>query len=122
MTDRQDAVKLDIAATVASQKPPASAAAMSSSSGLSDRQLKYISLITLTGQNAILGLSMRYSRTREGDLFINTTAVATAEVVKLLTCLFLVYRDEKYSATRWKKALYDTIVVNKIDTLKVSLI
>ena len=56
------------------------------------RNLKYISLITLTAQNAILGLSMRYSRTREGDLFINSTAVASAEVVKLLTCLFLVFR------------------------------
>ena len=56
------------------------------------RNLKYISLITLTAQNAILGLSMRYSRTREGDLFINSTAVAAAEVVKLLTCLYLVFR------------------------------
>ncbi len=29
--------------------------------------LKYVSLITLTAQNAILGLSMRYSRTRPGE-------------------------------------------------------
>jgi hypothetical protein len=36
-----------------------------SSSGLfSDRNLKYVSLVTLTGQNAILGLSMRYSQGR----------------------------------------------------------
>lgn len=56
------------------------------------RKLKYISLITLTAQNAILGLSMRYSQTREGDRFINSTAVASAEVVKLLTCLYLVFR------------------------------
>ena len=56
------------------------------------RNLKYISLITLTAQNAILGLSMRYSRTREGDLFINSTAVASAEGVKLITCLYLVFR------------------------------
>ncbi len=48
------------------------------------RRLKYISLITLTGQNAILGLSMRYSRTRDGDLFYEATAVLMAEVVRKL--------------------------------------
>lgn len=35
--------------------------------------LKYISLVTLTLQNALLGLSMRYSRTREGDMFLSST-------------------------------------------------
>lgn len=41
--------------------------------------LMYFSLITLTGQNALLGLSMRYARTRPGDMFISTTAVLMAE-------------------------------------------
>lgn len=35
--------------------------------------LKYISLVTLTLQNAVLGLSMRYGRTRSGDLFLSST-------------------------------------------------
>lgn len=35
--------------------------------------LKYVSLITLTVQNALLGLSMRYARTREGDMFLSST-------------------------------------------------
>lgn len=35
--------------------------------------LKYVSLITLTVQNALLGLSMRYSRTRIGDMFFSST-------------------------------------------------
>lgn len=35
--------------------------------------LKYISLVTLTVQNALLGLSMRYARTREGDMFLSST-------------------------------------------------
>lgn len=35
--------------------------------------LKYVSLITLTLQNAILGLSMRYGRTRPGELFLSST-------------------------------------------------
>lgn len=37
------------------------------------KTLKYLSLITLTLQNAVLGLSMRYSRTRSGDLFLSST-------------------------------------------------
>ena len=44
-----------------------------------DNTLKYISLVTLTGQNALLGLSMRYARTRPGEMFISTTAVLMAE-------------------------------------------
>lgn len=35
--------------------------------------LKYISLLTLTVQNALLGLSMRYARTRDGDMFLSST-------------------------------------------------
>lgn len=35
--------------------------------------LKYVSLITLTLQNAMVGLSMRYSRTRTGDMFLSST-------------------------------------------------
>ena len=58
--------------------------------------LKYISLLTLTLQKAILDISMRYSRTRGGDMFFEGTAVLMAEVVKLITCIVLVYhsRDE----------------------------
>jgi hypothetical protein len=89
--------------------------------GASKVNLKYLSLVTLTGQNAILGLSMRYARTRPGDLFFDTTAVFMAEVVKLLTCLFLVYRDEGSDVGRWTSTLYNTIVINKLDTLKVCI-
>lgn len=35
--------------------------------------LKYVSLVTLTLQNAMVGLSMRYSRTRAGDMFLSST-------------------------------------------------
>lgn len=39
----------------------------------SENTLKYVSLVTLTLQNAVLGLSMRYARTREGDMFLSST-------------------------------------------------
>ena len=81
--------------------------------------LKYMSLVTLTVQNAMLGLSMRYARTRPGDMFISTTAVFMAELVKLVTCLGLVWNDEDRSLTKWWSTLDRTIIKQPIDTLKV---
>eukprot|EP00088_Acartia_fossae_P027236 TRINITY_DN2797_c2_g1_i6.p1 TRINITY_DN2797_c2_g1~~TRINITY_DN2797_c2_g1_i6.p1 ORF type:complete len:337 (-),score=51.79 TRINITY_DN2797_c2_g1_i6:369-1379(-) len=88
-------------------------------SNTQDNTLKYLSLITLTGQNALLGLSMRYARTRPGDMFISTTAVLMAEVVKLLACLVLVWNAEGRRINRWWDALDRTIIKQPIDTLKV---
>lgn len=84
-----------------------------------NQRLKYISLITLTGQNAILGLSMRYARTRSGDMFISTTAVFLSELVKLVTCLGLVWNDENRSLGNWWTKIHSTIIMQPIDTLKV---
>ena len=81
---------------------------------------KYLSLVTLTGQNAVLGLSMRYARTRPGDMFISTTAVFFAELVKLLTCLGLVWNAEERSFGQWWAALDKTIIKQPMDTVKVS--
>lgn len=81
--------------------------------------LKYISLITLTLQNAILGLSMRYARTRPGDIFLSSTAVLMSEVVKLITCLFLVFNEEGKDVQKFVKSLHKTIIANPMDTLKV---
>lgn len=37
--------------------------------------LKYVSLITLVLQNAVLALSMRHARSRPGTLFISSTGM-----------------------------------------------
>jgi len=84
-----------------------------------DNTLKYLSLVTLTGQNALLGLSMRYARTRPGDMFISTTAVLMAELVKLIACLGLVWNAEGRSLNKWWRALDNTIIKQPMDTLKV---
>lgn len=55
--------------------------------------LKYASLVTLTVQNAALTLTMRAART-QNELFISSTAVIMAEVMKLTTCLVMVLIDE----------------------------
>lgn len=41
------------------------------------------------------------------------------ELAKLLTCLVIVFFEEERSVKRFGAALYRTIIVNKIDTLKV---
>ncbi|XP_001991654.2 UDP-galactose translocator [Drosophila grimshawi] len=81
--------------------------------------LKYVSLLTLTLQNAILGLSMRYARTRPGDIFLSSTAVLMAEFVKLITCLVLVFNEEGKNAQIFVRSLHKTIIANPLDTLKV---
>jgi len=84
-----------------------------------NQRLKYLSLVTLTGQNAVLGLSMRYARTRPGDMFISTTAVFLAELVKLVTCLGLVWNSEERDFGRWWNSLHSTIIKQPLDTVKV---
>lgn len=84
----------------------------------SGQTLKYVSLVTLTLQNAMVGLSMRYARTRTGDMFLSSTAVVMAEVVKLLTCLVLVFLEEG-SFSKFCNALRVIIIEQPIDTLKV---
>ena len=86
----------------------------------SARLLKVTSLVTLTLQNALLGLSMRYARTREGPMFVSSTAVVMAELVKLVVCLFLVYYQHD-SIRAWRQDLYRTVVANPMDTIKVSV-
>ncbi|KAJ3627075.1 hypothetical protein MTP99_014482 [Tenebrio molitor] len=83
-----------------------------------NHMLKYVSLLILTVQNAALGLSMRYARTREGDMFLSSTAVVMAEVVKLGVCLIIVYIESGGIVQ-----LFDTIdkqiIQQPMDTLKV---
>ncbi|CAG9823729.1 unnamed protein product [Phaedon cochleariae] len=82
--------------------------------------LKYVSLVTLTLQNAILGLSMRYARTREGDMFLSSTAVLMSEVVKLMTCLVFVYL-ESGGMVQLLQTLDKQIIKQPIDTLKICI-
>ncbi|GLV37994.1 UDP-galactose transporter [Carabus blaptoides fortunei] len=80
--------------------------------------LKYISLVTLTLQNAILGLSMRYGRTRSGDMFLSSTAVLMSEVVKLFTCLVIVY-VQSGGIIQLVDTINNTIVKQPVDTIKI---
>ena len=46
-----------------------------------NKSLKYWSLAILTFQNASLILTIRYSRTLPGDMYVSSTAVVLAEVI-----------------------------------------
>ena len=59
---------------------------------------------------------------RIGDMFFEATAVLMAEIFKLVTCLFLVFNDEGRDSKKYFNSLYQTIWVDKIDTLKVTLL
>nr|CAD7605170.1 unnamed protein product [Timema genevievae] len=61
---------------------------------------------------------MRYARTRTGDMFLSSTAVLMSEVVKLGTCLVLVYLEEG-NFNLFVNSLHNTIIKQPMDTLKV---
>lgn len=82
--------------------------------------LKYISLVLLTLQNALLILVMRYVRTRAGDMFLSTSAVVMSEMLKFVACLFIIFIEEG-SFTRWKNHLHENIVLQPMDCLKISV-
>ncbi|CAI9715728.1 UDP-galactose translocator-like isoform X3 [Octopus vulgaris] len=82
--------------------------------------MKYISLTSLTLQNALLALVMRYVRTRPGDLFMSTTAVIMSEVLKFVTCLVFIFIQEG-SVSNWLRHLNENIIKQPIDCMKVSI-
>uniref|UniRef100_A0A7N4UY59 Solute carrier family 35 member A3 n=1 Tax=Sarcophilus harrisii TaxID=9305 RepID=A0A7N4UY59_SARHA len=57
--------------------------------------LKYLSLGILVFQTTSLVLTMRYSRTlkEDGPRYLSSTAVVIAELLKIIACILLVYKD-----------------------------
>ncbi|KAM6981551.1 UDP-galactose translocator [Tautogolabrus adspersus] len=86
-----------------------------------NRRLKYISLAVLVVQNASLILSIRYVRTLPGDRFFTTSAVVMAEVLKVLTCLLIILLQKRFSVKQTVFLLFDSIVVQYKDTLKLAV-
>ena len=82
--------------------------------------LKYVSLFTLTIQNASLILTIRYSRTLPGDMYIASTAVVFAEIFKVTACLVIIFA-EKGNIRDWLEQLYSAIIGQPWDTLKLSV-
>ena len=80
-----------------------------------------MSLVTLTIQNALLILSMRYSRVIAGKMYITTTAVLFSEFTKMIVCLGIIFYQQNGLVRKWLYHLHEEIVVNWKDTLKMSV-
>ena len=83
--------------------------------------MKSMSLIVLTAQNASLILMIRYTRTIEGPLYFATTAVVMAELFKMVTSLLILLVEHKGNVVNWATFLYQSIIGNAMDTLKLSV-
>jgi UDP-sugar transporter A1/2/3 len=62
---------------------------------MASSRLKYLSLGVLVFQTTSLVLTMRYSRTLQGDghRYLASSAVVVAEFMKIITCLLLVFKE-----------------------------
>ncbi|XP_066536875.1 solute carrier family 35 member A3b [Hoplias malabaricus] len=89
---------------------------------VSDR-LKYVSLGVLVLQTTSLVLTMRYSRTllTEGPRYLASSAVVSAEAIKILACIALVFRDNNFSIRALNRALKEEIINKPLDTLKLAV-
>ena len=79
-----------------------------------------VSLLLLTPQYAVLILTMRWARTRPGPLFLSSTAVLLAEVVKTSTCAVIVLLQER-SLSLWGRHMYKELLCRPWDFLKVCI-
>jgi UDP-sugar transporter A1/2/3 len=78
--------------------------------------VKNMALAALVLQNSLLVLFMRYSLTVERPLYASSTAVASAEVIKMICCLLMVFIEG--GAVR---VLKEEIVNKPFELLKVAV-
>ncbi|XP_041660041.1 solute carrier family 35 member A3b [Cheilinus undulatus] len=86
-------------------------------------RLKYLSLGVLVLQTTSLVLTMRYSRTlkQDGPRYLASSAVVSAEVLKILTCTLLVLVENKFSVRAMNQLLKEEIVNKPTQTLKLAI-
>ncbi|XP_076976256.1 UDP-N-acetylglucosamine transporter isoform X1 [Tamandua tetradactyla] len=111
----------------AERRPPVRAAGPAAGKANEDKtmstNLKYLSLGILVFQTTSLVLTMRYSRTlkEEGPRYLSSTAVVIAELLKIMACIFLVYKDSKCSLRALNRILHDEILNKPMETLKLAI-
>lgn len=99
-----------------------SGSAEASSISTSSR-LKYASLGVLVFQTTTLVLTMRYSRTlhTEEPLYLASSAVVCAELLKIVACILLVFRDHSFSVRSLNLVLKEEIINRPLLTLKLAI-
>ena len=83
--------------------------------------MKYISLVLLALQNAVLILVMRHATTREGKAFLKQSAVVMAELLKCVACLTIIFFQESFNVPRFIQNLKENIVDQPMDCVKISV-
>ncbi|KAL6107769.1 slc35a3 [Pungitius sinensis] len=90
---------------------------------MASARLKYLSLGVLVFQTTSLVLTMRYSRTlqAEGPRYLASSAVVVAEMMKILACVLLVFKEHNYSMRALNAILRQEIAHKPIETLKLAI-
>ncbi|XP_054480862.1 solute carrier family 35 member A3b [Anoplopoma fimbria] len=88
-------------------------------SALHSVRLKYLSLGVLVLQTTSLVLTMRYSRTlkEDGPRYLASSAVVSAELLKVLACILLVFKENNFSV----QLLKEEIVNKPVETMKLAI-
>ncbi|CAJ0570111.1 unnamed protein product, partial [Mesorhabditis spiculigera] len=85
--------------------------------------LKYLSLVVLIAQTTALVLILRYSRTQknEGPRYISSTAVVSAEVVKIVTCVLVLLHNNKWRWSQFYGEVHRDCLVDVKETFKIAV-
>ncbi|CAM4919895.1 unnamed protein product [Rotaria socialis] len=83
--------------------------------------LRWISLVALVVQNTSLVLLLRYSRTMKAERYLSSTAIVTAEFIKGLICVILVWLENDRSVSRLLRVLHEEIYAKPFDTSKLAI-
>uniref|UniRef100_A0A4W5MA76 Solute carrier family 35 member A3b n=1 Tax=Hucho hucho TaxID=62062 RepID=A0A4W5MA76_9TELE len=85
--------------------------------------MEYMSLGVLVLQTTSLVLTMRFSRTLQGEgpRYLASTAVVSAELLKILICLLLVFYDHSFSFRVLNLVLKEEILNKPMETLKLAI-
>lgn len=100
---------------------------MKNNSNSNQNFIKYFSLILLILQTSSLVLVMRYSRTsstknesgQTQQRYLSSTAVVCAEIMKLFTCVIIIWVQTGYSVDLTLKQLNEDIIQKPGETLKL---
>ncbi|XP_072297330.1 solute carrier family 35 member A3b [Eucyclogobius newberryi] len=86
-------------------------------------RLKYFSLCVLVLQTTSLVLTMRFSRTlvEEGPKYLPSSAVVSAELLKIIVCTFIVFLQNNFSVRAMNQQLKEEIVKKLSETLKLAV-
>ncbi|XP_030630641.1 solute carrier family 35 member A3b [Chanos chanos] len=95
----------------------------SSLSSSSSPRLKYVSLGVLVLQTTSLVLTMRYSRTlqEDGPRYLASSAVVSAELLKIVACVWLVFMEHNFSMRGLNRVLKEEILNKPMETLKLAI-